>query len=84
MAQLAIRPMAWSSCYGGCPGNAFMVTATEPALIEDLVRPLRELLVILLFVVVSARIALRIRGASHLMRRTLAPVLGAAIVRLVT
>ena len=78
------EPSPWSSCFGGCPGNAFMVTATEPALIEDVVRPLRELLVILIFALATVRIALRIRGATHLMRRTLSPVLGVAAVRLVS
>ena len=37
----------------------------------------------LLLAVVTVRVALRIKGASQLMRRTLAPVLGAATIRLV-
>jgi hypothetical protein len=59
-----------------------MVTATEPALIEDVIRPVRELLVVLIFLAATARVALRLRRASRLMRRTLRPVLGAATVRL--
>ena len=78
------EPSTWTACHGGCPDNAFMVTASEPALVEDFVRPLREILLILLFIAVTVRVAMRVRGASHLMRRTLAPVLGAAVLRLVS
>jgi signal transduction histidine kinase len=76
------QPSPWTSCLGGCPDNAFMLTATEPALIEDVIRPFRELLVVLIFVAATTRVALRLRRASRLMRRTLTPVLGAAAVRL--
>ncbi len=77
------EPSIWTACHGGCPANAFMITSSEPALVEDLVRPLREVLLILLLIAVTARVALRIHRASHLMRRTLSPVLFAAIFRLV-
>jgi signal transduction histidine kinase len=76
------EPSTWTSCLGGCPDNPFMVTGTEPALVEDVIRPLRELLVVVIFAIVTVRIALRLRGASHLMRRTLAPVLAVAAIRL--
>jgi signal transduction histidine kinase len=49
--------------------------------IEDVVRPLRDVLVITLFVAVTVRLAQRIRGATALTRRTLAPVLGVACFR---
>ena len=75
------EPNTWTECHGGCPDNALMVTASEPALVEDFVRPLREILLILLFIAVTVRVAVRIRRASRLMRRTLTPVLGAAIFR---
>ena len=78
------EPSAWTACHGGCPDNPFMVTESEPSLIEDVVRPVRELLLILVLIAVTARVAQRIRGASHLLRRTLSPVLFAAIVRLVS
>jgi signal transduction histidine kinase len=76
------EPNPWTLCHGGCPDNPLMVTASEPAAIEDFVRPLRELLVILLFAAVTLRVAQRLGGASPLMRRTLSPVLGAALIRL--
>ena len=33
-------------CHGDCPGNAFMVVDSEPALVDDVVRPLREMLTV--------------------------------------
>jgi signal transduction histidine kinase len=74
-------PAPWTSCDGACPGNAFMVTGSEPSLVEDLVRPLREVLTIALFAAVALRLAQRIRGASRLTRRTLTPVLAVACFR---
>ena len=75
------EPVHWSLCHGGCPDNPFMVAGSEPALIEDVVRPLRELLTIALFAAVALRLGQRLREASRLMRRTLAPVLGVALLR---
>jgi signal transduction histidine kinase len=77
-------PIPWSICHDGCPGNAFMVTASEPAIVEDVVRPLREVLTFLLFAAVIARVAARLHRASPLTRRALSPVLGAAALRLMT
>jgi len=77
------EPVPWSECHAGCPDNALMVASSEPALIEDAVRPLREALTVLLFAAVSLRLALRIRRATPLMRRTLSPVLIVAMLRLV-
>ena len=76
------EPSTWTSCHGGCPDNPLMVTASEPSLIEDVVRPLREILLILVLIAATMRVALRIRGASLLTRRTLSPVLLAAVIRL--
>jgi signal transduction histidine kinase len=75
------EPVHWTLCHGGCPDNPFMITGSEPAAIEDLVRPLRESLVIALFALVALRLGQRLRAASSLMRRTLAPVLGVALLR---
>jgi signal transduction histidine kinase len=74
-------PAPLASCDVGCPANAFMVSGSEPALIEDLVRPLRELLTIALFAMVAVRLAQRLRAATRLRRRALAPVLAVACFR---
>jgi signal transduction histidine kinase len=75
------EPVHWTLCHGGCPDNPFMVTGSQPALVEDLVRPVREILIIALFALVTLRLAQRLRDASRLLRRTLAPVLGVAVLR---
>ena len=74
-------PSPVASCAVSCPGNAFMVSGSEPGVIEDLVRPLREFITIALFAAVTVRLALRIGGSTRLMRRALAPVLAVACLR---
>jgi signal transduction histidine kinase len=75
-------PTAWADCGDGCPGNAFTIVATEPAFVEDVVRPLREILTVALFAAVTARIVWRMQHASSLMKRALDPVLAVSIFRL--
>ena len=72
-------PTLWAVCGADCPGNAFMAVAHEPWVVEQLVQPVRELLTIGLFAAIIGRLAQRLRGASRLRRRTLAPVLAVAI-----
>jgi signal transduction histidine kinase len=74
-------PSQFATCDAGCPANAFMVAGSEPALIDDVVRPLREVITVIVFLVVVVRLADRIRRATRLMRRTLVPVLAFAIFR---
>jgi signal transduction histidine kinase len=75
-------PSPWSSCYHACPQNAFMTLGSQPAFIGGVIDPLREVLTAVLFVIVAARLASRIREANSLLRRTLTPVLAVAIVRM--
>jgi signal transduction histidine kinase len=75
-------PSQWQSCVSGCLGNAFQVTASEPAFVEAWVRPLRELLTIALFMAATVSLALRMRSASPLVRMATGPVLGIAAARL--
>jgi signal transduction histidine kinase len=75
-------PSPWTSCSDECPGNAFMVTSSEPAFVHDVLRPLRELLTVGLFTAATLRLGWRIKHASHIMRRTLAPLLSVAMFRL--
>ena len=76
-------PTPSTGCDVGCPPNAFMVSGSEPAVIEDLVRPLREFLTVALFVMVAVRLAQRLRAETRLTRRALAPVLAVACFRCV-
>ena len=75
------QPTPWSSCSAGCPDNPFMILASEPAFLDDVLRPLREVLTVLLFAAVGVRLVLRLAHATRLMRRVLEPVLAVAIAR---
>ncbi len=75
------EPSPYGSCDTGCPSNAFLVLGSEPAFIDSVVRPLREVLSALLFGAVTFRLAQRITQATPPMRRSLAPVLAVAAVR---
>ena len=75
-------PSPWTDCDEACPGNAFMLVDSQPAFVDDVVRPLREFLVVGLFAAATARVAWRMRGASSLTRRALGPVLAVSLFRL--
>ena len=68
-------PTDWVTCSVNCPHNAFMVVSHEPGVVASVVLPVRELLVVLLFLAVVARLVQRIVSASRIRRRTLTPVL---------
>jgi signal transduction histidine kinase len=76
-------PSPFTSCDAACPDNPFRVLGSEPPFVESLAVPLRELLSVLVFIAVTLRLVARVRGASNLLRRTLAPVMTVAIARLV-
>jgi signal transduction histidine kinase len=65
----------WATCSADCPANAFFVLDSQPAVIDDVVAPLREGLGILLLFGVAASTFVRWRGAPPLRRRTIGPVL---------
>jgi signal transduction histidine kinase len=76
-------PSIWTTCDQDCPPNAFQVLAPEPAWIDGVVIPLREVVMSLLFLAVTVRLIARIIKATTLMRRTLIPVLAGAVVHAV-
>jgi signal transduction histidine kinase len=69
----------WASCAADCPPNAFFVLGSQPALLEDVVGPLREAIAVALIAGVSVSLARRWRTAGPLRGRTVAPVLVASI-----
>jgi PAS domain S-box-containing protein len=77
-----VLPSPWTGCQSGCPPNAFMATASEPDWIGSVVNPVRDFALVLLLVAITAVLAGRVTHGTRLMRRTLAPVLSIAIVRL--
>jgi signal transduction histidine kinase len=75
------EPAPWSTCGIDCPPNAFAIGDTTPAFVADLVRPLREVLTVLIFLGVAFVLAQRTYRAGPLLRRMLVPVLAMAIFR---
>src|SRR5688572_14914732 len=71
-------PTPWTTCDAECPENAFMLAGSQPELIEDVVRPLREFLLVALYAAVALRIAQRVRDQGRPARRALVPVLAMA------
>jgi signal transduction histidine kinase len=81
IAETYPAPSLFSTCTTDCPQNAFMLLGSEPAWLDDLVVPVRELLASMILLAVVVRLAFRIRRATRLMRRTLVPVLFFAMLR---
>jgi signal transduction histidine kinase len=77
-------PTPWASCGAHCPGNSFQVTGSTAGFVDDVVRPLRELLTTVLFGVVVVSIARRRRTEGVVLRRILTPVVAVAALRVVT
>ncbi len=75
------EPGLWTTCGERCPENAFQIVESEPAFVEAWVRPLREGLTVLAFLLVVVVLARRLRTSSELARRLVAPVLAVAIAR---
>jgi len=71
-------PVPWATCIR-CPANAFVVVSREPAFIASVAQPVLELAVALLFLCAIAAMCGKLRRATALQRRTLVPVMLAAI-----
>jgi signal transduction histidine kinase len=75
------EPSPWSTCGVDCPPNAFALGNTTPAFMEDVVRPVRELLTVLLYLGVTGVLVGRAMRAGPLLRRMLVPVIAMAVFR---
>jgi signal transduction histidine kinase len=73
MVETYPSPSTGTTCMNDCPPNAFMVLNSEPAFIGDAVIPLRQVATVLLMLAVVAVLVGRLRSATRLARRTLAP-----------
>jgi signal transduction histidine kinase len=73
-------PYPWATCVHQCPANAFMVVAREPAFMTSIAQPVLEVTASLLFLGAVAAMWSKARRATPLQRRTLVPVMAAAIV----
>ncbi|HKZ14257.1 MAG TPA: histidine kinase [Solirubrobacterales bacterium] len=75
-------PAPFTSCTAECPQN-FFLAGSEPSFVPDLIKPLRDILAIAVYLGAVFVLAGRLRSAGHNQRRTLVPVLGAAVLRFV-
>ena len=74
-------PSPYTSCVHDCPANAFFVLDSEPAFVDGFLRPAGVILVFVVMTAVVLRLLARLREATPLTRRMLAPVVGVAMVR---
>ena len=75
------EPSPFATCGDSCPANAFMVTDSLAGFFTDVVRPLREMLTVVLFAAVTVSLVQRARGESPLLRSAIAPVAVVAVLR---
>jgi signal transduction histidine kinase len=64
----------WASCAGDCPANALFVLDRTPAFVTDVVVPLRQWLIDLLWVGMVVSLVRRWQAASPLQKRAMGPV----------
>jgi signal transduction histidine kinase len=65
----------WATCVTDCPANALFVLHRQPPVMLDVVIPVREWLIDVLLLGLVVSMALRLRAASPLRRRMMAPVM---------
>jgi signal transduction histidine kinase len=75
------EPAPWSTCGVDCPRDALALTSSQPALLDDVIRPLREALTVVVFVAVTVLVLRRAREAGPMLRRALVPVAAIAVYR---
>jgi signal transduction histidine kinase len=74
-------PSPYTSCLRDCPANAFFLLGSEPAFVDGFLRPAGVVLVFVVMTVVVVRLLARLREATPVTRRMLAPVAGVAMLR---
>ena len=76
-------PTTFTPCTDHCPSNALDFPGQQPAFVADVMYPVREVLLIAIMLAVTFRLGARLRAATPVMRRTIEPVLVAAIFRVI-
>jgi signal transduction histidine kinase len=74
----------WASCDLDCPPNAFLVVSNEPAFVDAVLAPARDLVGVLLLLGVTAALGGRARSSSPMLRVTALPVFLVSIVTTLT
>src|SRR4051812_43256540 len=83
LVQRFPEPGPGTTCDTDCPANALALTHTDPVWIGSVVRPLREVLLVVLYVAVTVVLARRARAARTMLRRVLVPVLALAALHVI-
>lgn len=78
------NPSVWSLCASDCPSNEFALGHSTPALVTDLVVPLREVLTVAVFLAVPAAVWRHQQRAGPLLRRMYLPIVVIAGLQVVT
>jgi signal transduction histidine kinase len=78
------EPSPFATCGTDCPANAFIVTDALAGFVDDVVRPVREVMTVLVYAAVAVVLVRRLRGEATLIRRALVPVAVVAILRTVS
>jgi signal transduction histidine kinase len=73
------HPAPWTTCAEHCPHNAFLLGLSPPTVALDLIYGLRDVLVVILFAVIAARLLRHTRQAQHLLGQLYAPVAAFAV-----
>ena len=81
LAETFEVPSPYTSCVRDCPANAFFVLDSEPAFVDGFLRPVGVVLVFVVMTAVVLRLLARLREATPVTRRMLAPVVGVAMLR---
>src|SRR5215210_1260146 len=81
LAEHFVIPSPSTSCTHGCPANALFALDHQPAFVDALLKPAGALLVVVAMALVLLRLRDRMRAASPLARRLLAPVVAVGVAR---
>jgi signal transduction histidine kinase len=76
-------PAPFTSCTTHCPRNFFLAGGSEASIVPNLIKPVRDVLAIVIYLGAVYVLGTRLRSAGHNLRRTLMPVLSAAVLRFV-
>ncbi len=68
------NPSPWAGCGTDCPANAFVVGHGAPALVDHFMRPLREVLTVVIFAAVAGLLVRRALRSAPMIRRAFAPI----------
>jgi signal transduction histidine kinase len=77
------HPALWSTCTSACPSNPFALGHTTPALVTDLVVPVREALTVAVLAAVAVAVTRRWRSAGPLFGQLYAPIAWIAVLQVV-